>query len=79
MLISWIKAESDHQNFKIPERLGFDVFYIKREEEIDQKIDELIIHHYHTIFITKDLASFSQKINKEYLQMNNVEIIISVK
>ena len=77
MRISWIKSEDDLKNFKIPEVLGFDVFCIKNNEEIDKKIDELIANNYNTIIISKDLAGFSQKINNNYLNNKSVDIIIS--
>lgn len=79
MRVSWIKAETDYKNFKIPELLGFDVFYLNNNEDIDKKIDELILDKYNTIIISKDLAGFSQKINKEYINDKKVEIIIGRK
>lgn len=79
MKVSWIKSETDYKNFKIPELLGFDVFYLPNNEDIDRKIDELIWNKYNTIIISKDLAGFSQKINKEYINNQNVDIIIGRK
>ena len=79
MKISWIKSENDRRNFKIPELLGMDVFYLCNNEEIDNKIDELIQDKYNTIIISKELAGFSQKINKEYINSKNIDIIIGNK
>lgn len=79
MKISWIKSKNDNYNFKIPEILGFDVFSISNTEDIDNKIDELISNKYNTIIISKELAAFSQKINKEYIFNKNVDIIIGKK
>ena len=79
MKISWIKSEKDKKNFRIPELLGLDVFYLQNNEEIDNKIDELISNKYNTIIISKDLAGFSQKINNEYLDNKIVDIIIGRK
>lgn len=76
MKISWIKSETDYNNFRIPELLGLDVFYLNNNDDIDKKIDELILNKYNTIIISKDLAGFSQKINKEYTKDQNVDIII---
>lgn len=78
MKVSWIKSESDN-NFKIPQLLGFDVFSIKENEDIDNKIDELIMNKYNTIIISKDLAGFSQKINLDYAKNKNIDIIINNK
>ena len=77
MKISFIKSEGDNQNFKVPKLLGFDVFSLNKSEDIDNKIDELILNKYNTIIISKDLAGFSQKINKDYIKDKSVEIIIS--
>lgn len=79
MKVSWIKSDTDSKNFKIPELLGFDVFSIKDNEQVDTKIDELIANKYHTIIISKDLAGFSQKINSDYLNNKKIDIIISNK
>lgn len=79
MKVSWIKSDKDTRNFKIPEILGFDVFSLKNNDEIDSKIDELIANKYNTIVISKDLAGFSQKINSEYINNKKVDIIINNK
>ena len=38
MKISWIKYEKDDRSFKVPERLGFDVFKLEDPENTDTKI-----------------------------------------
>ena len=40
--MSWIKYEKDDLSFKVPEKLGFDVFKLIEPEETDNKIKELI-------------------------------------
>lgn len=77
MKVSWIKLENDKKSFRLPENLGFDVFYLKENDGVDNKIDELISNKYNTIIISNEAAGFSQKINKEYLNNKNVNIIIS--
>lgn len=79
MKVSWIKSISDNKNFKLPELLGFDVFSLKDNENIDKKIDELISKEYNTIVISKDLAGFSQKINSDYIKNKKIDIIINNK
>lgn len=77
MKVSWIKLEGDKRSFKLPENLGFDVFSISNNDNVDNKIDELISNKYNTIIISNEVAGFSQKINNEYAKMKNVDIIIS--
>lgn len=77
MKVSWVKLENDEKSFRWPENLGFDVFSIKNNDDVDNKIDELISNKYNTIIVSNDVASFSQKINREYLRNKNVNIIIS--
>ena len=79
MNISWIKLEGDNKTFKIPELLGMDVFSIKEEKRIDDKIDELTKKNYNTIIISKKLANFSQKINLDYAKNQKIKVIISIK
>lgn len=79
MKVSWIKSNKDNKNFKFPELLGFDVIKLTDNEDIDNKIDELIQNKYNTIIISKDLAGFSQKINSEYSTNKKIDIIINNK
>ena len=77
MKISWVKYEKDVINFNIPERLGFDVFKLENPEDIDKKLDELIKNKYKTIFITDEIASFSNNIINKYKRNNEIKIIIA--
>lgn len=77
MKVSWIKLENDKKNFKLPENLGFDVFSVKDGDEVDKKIDELILNKYNTIIVSNEVAGFSQKINNKYVYDKNINIIIS--
>ena len=77
MKVSWIKLQDDKRNFRLPENLGFDVFSLNNNEEVDKKIDELISNKYNTIIVSNEVAGLSEKINKEYLRNKNVNIIIS--
>lgn len=74
--ISWLKAETDNKNFKLPERLGFEVFEIDRLEKVDKEIKKLIKEKYDTIVITNELAGFSEDIIKKYSKDKNIKIII---
>lgn len=77
MKISWIKFEKDDLSFKIPEKLGFDVFKLEEPEKTDEKIKELINKRYDTIIVTNEIASFSNDIVKKYSRNRNINIIIA--
>lgn len=77
MKMSWIKYEKDDLSFKVPERLGFDVFKLIEPEETDSKIKELINKNYDFIIITSEIAGFSEDIIKKYNKDRNVNIIIA--
>ena len=77
MKVSWIKLQDDKRSFRLPENLGFDVFSLNSNDEVDKKIDELISNKYNTIIVSNEVAGLSEKINKEYLRNKNVNIIIS--
>lgn len=75
--MSWIKYEKDDKSFKVPERLGFDVFKLDDLEKTDDKIKELIDRRYDTIILTNELAGFSEDIIKKYSKDQNISIIIA--
>ncbi len=77
MKFSWIKYEKDNENFRIPERLGLDVFRLNNPEQVDLKINELIQNRYDTIILSNEIASFSSDIIKKYTKDRDVKIIIA--
>lgn len=77
MKMSWVKYEKDETSFKIPEKLGFDVFKLEEPELADKKIKELIDKRYDTIILTNELAGFSEDIIKKYSKDRNISIIIA--
>ena len=77
MKMSWIKYEKDDLSFKVPEKLGFDVFKLIVPEETDNKIKELINKNYDFIIVTSEIAGFSEDIIKKYDKDRNVNIIIA--
>ena len=76
MKISWLKYEQDKKSFRLPEALGFDVFYLSDLEQTDNKMKELIKNDYDTIVISNEVAGFSEDIIKKYNRIENVNIII---
>lgn len=79
MKISLLKSAQDNENFKLLEKLGFEVFKIYDLEETDSKIEELINKKYNTIIISNEVASFSEDIIKKYNKNANIKIIINNK
>ena len=77
MKISCIKSNNDKKSFKFAELIGIDVYNIDKLEDVDNVIEELINNKCKTIFISNELAGFSQKIMKEYYNNKDVNIIIS--
>lgn len=77
MKVSWLRLDNDKKSFRLPENLGFEVYSINDYDNVDKKIDELIANKYDTIIISNEIAGLSQKINKEYLQNKNINIVIS--
>lgn len=77
MKISWLKCKNDKSSFRLPETLGFDVFYLSNLEQTDKKLAELINEKYDTIVISNEVAGFSEDIIKKYQKNKNIRIVIS--
>ena len=77
MKMSWMKYEKDETSFKIPEKLGFDVFKLEDPELADKKIKELINKRYDTIILTNEIAGFSEDIIKKYSKDRNISIMLA--
>ena len=78
MKISWLKYEQDKKSFRLPEALGFDVFYLSDLEQTDNKMKELIKNDYDTIVISNEFAGFSEDIIKKYQKGKDIKIVISL-
>lgn len=76
MKISFIKYEKE-ENFSIAKLFGMNIEEIKEPEQIDEKIEELKEQKYTTIFISDELASFSENIINKYKYDNSLNIIIT--
>ena len=77
MNVSWLKSTKDSKSFNVFKNFGMDVFEINNLEETDKKLQELIDKKYNTIFISNEVASFSQDIIKKYNKSKKVNIIIA--
>ena len=77
MKISCIKYENDNSNFNLFKFFGFNIVNLEKPEQVDQKMIELINENYDTIFLSNELAGFSEDIIKKYGKDKNINIIIS--
>ncbi len=77
MKISWMKFVNDKDSFKMIKNMGFKVVELENLEEADNKIKELIEEEYKTIFMTNEVAGFSENIMKKYYKNNDVKIFIA--
>ena len=75
--ISCIKGKNDESSFKILKNFGADVYEIEDFEETDNTIKQLVQKDYKTIWITNELAGFSEDIIKKYSRNNDINIIIA--
>lgn len=77
MKISALKGKDDNNSFRFFKAIGIDVYEIEDYEKTDETINELINNDYKTIWISNELAGFSEDIIKKYTNKNNINIIIS--
>lgn len=77
MKISFIKYKEDKNRYKIAEGFGMEIVEINKPEEIDDKIEELKKQQYTTIVIPDELASFSEKLIKNYQYDPKINIVIT--
>ena len=77
MKITWIKKEGDNKNFKLFEKIGFNVVNLKNPEEVDIELENLINSKYNTFILTNEIAGFSEDIIKKYMNNEKINIIIA--
>lgn len=77
MKISALKGKNDNSTFKFFNAIGIDVYEIEDYEKTDETIGKLINDDYKTIWISNELAGFSEDIIKKYSNKNSINIIIS--
>lgn len=77
MKVSAIKGKNDENSFKLFKNLGMNVFEIEDYDKVDEAINSLINNDYKTIFISGELAGFSEDIIKKYDKKDNINIIIA--
>ena len=77
MKIVWLKKEGDSNSFIFFEKIGLNVISLDKPDDVDNKMRELIQNNYNTIFLSNELAGFSEDIIKKYRNNENINIIIS--
>ena len=77
MKISCIKGKNDENSFKILKNFGADIYEIEDYEKTDETIKQLVQADYKIIWITNELAGFSEDIIKKYSKNTDINIIIA--
>lgn len=77
MRISLIKSKNDTRSFNLAKGIGMNVVELEENEEVDKKINELILNNCTNIIITNEVAGFSEDIITKYKNSNNVNIYIA--
>ena len=77
MRISLIKSKNDTRSFNLAKGIGRNVVELEENEEVDKKINELILNNCTNIIITNEVAGFSEDIITKYKNSNNVNIYIA--
>ena len=76
MSMAVLKFKNDNKIFKFFEIIGADVRTINDLEQTDNSIQELVNNNYTTIFLTNEVAGFSESIVKQYNKTKKVHFII---
>jgi len=77
MRISCIKYTKDNNSFSFFKAIGANVIELEDMERTDEELKKLIENEYKTIFISNEVASFSEDIIKKYNKNDDIRIIIT--
>lgn len=77
MKISCVKSKKDNDSFNFFKDLGMKILELDDLEKTDEVISELVKNNYTTIFISNEVAGFSEDIIKKYQKNKMVSIIIA--
>lgn len=77
MKISCIKYSKDNNSFSFFKAIGANVVELDDLEKTDEELERLISEKYKTIFISNEVASFSEDIIKKYNKKDSIRIIIT--
>lgn len=76
MKISLIIDKNENKKHIMAQIFGLDVYELDNPEKIDTKIEQLKNQKYNVIFISDELAGFSQDVIRKYNYDNNLRIVI---
>lgn len=75
--ISCIKYSKDNNSFSFFKAIGANVIELEDLEKTDEELEKLVNDKYKTIFISNEVACFSQDIIKKYNKNEDIRIIIT--
>ena len=77
MKISCIKYSKDKESFSFFKAIGVKTIELEDLEKTDEELGKLVNDKYKTIFISNEVASFSEDIIKKYSKNEEIKIIIT--
>ncbi len=77
MKISCIKSKKDSSSFDFLQRFGVKVYELDNLEKTDETIAKLAKEQFTTIFLTNEIAGFSEDIIKKYRHNQKINIVIT--
>lgn len=77
MKISCIKYIKDNNSFSFFKAIGANVVELEDLEKTDEELKKIVENEYKTIFISNEVASFSEDIIKKYNKNEDIRIIIT--
>ena len=77
MRFSCIRDKEDRDSFRFFQEIGMNVYELEDLERTDEAISRLIKDNYTTIFLSNEVAGFSEDIIKKYQSNSDVNIIIA--
>ena len=72
-----IRSKNDNFSFHMLQAMGAKIFELEDLEKTDETISKLINEDYKLIFLSNEIAGFSEDILKKYANSTNVNIIIA--
>lgn len=75
--ISCIKYSKDNNSFSFLKAIGAKIIELDDLERTDEQLEKLVNDKYKTIFISNEVACFSEDIIKKYSKSEEIKIIIT--
>lgn len=73
----YIKSKNEKKKIFLNEKFGVNVIEIDNFENIDEEIQKVAMEKNNVLYISNELASFSNDIISKYKNDKNIKIIIS--